>query len=228
MKVETIRIVSSALLWIIMMGALNSLYASEKQGFELGVYWGSLDATGGISQQVDEDRDLNTQIVRGSAAGLKAVYNFAYYHLAVETVLGVSTNDHTVRLFDSSLNWAHEPEEASIQKTTELFFLNTNALLFPLGGVFSPFVTAGAGWIAFVDNAPVAINYGGGIRCILANRIVLRFDIRKFDTKLNGKIGQIRTHSFYPYIREEQIPFSDQLTFTEISGGISFLFHPKR
>ena len=146
-------------------------------------------------------------------------------HFALEMSLGGSSNDHTVRLMDSSINPPYEPEEVSTEETTDLLFFHGNGVIHLLKGRFVPFITAGVGWTAFIDELSFTVNYGGGLKFFITDKVALRLDIREFRTNLKGTIEQVHTPGWDPSKwGTEEVRFTDDLRFEEITVGISYLF----
>jgi len=186
-----------------------------KRGPEIGVYGGALLAADGATQLIDGIGEIRTAIRDGGIGGVRIGYNF-HPRFGLDMSVGGSTNDHMVEL------WALG-EQLSTEETTELFFLHGNGIFHLLKGRFVPFITAGLGWTAFVDDASFTANYGGGLKLFITERITLRFDVRELHTELEGTIGVVTVGRNLVLI-EEEIPFSDELRFTEITLGLSVLF----
>ncbi len=194
------------------------LYADIKQGAEFSFYGGRLLANGGITgERADDSRTINTSINDGSAFGLRAGYNFNPF-LGLEVTLGGSTNDYVFRLTDESMN---PPSDVSIEETTELFFLHCNGVLHLLKGWFVPFVTAGIGGFAYVDDYSFSTNFGGGIKLFITDRIALRLDWRQYYSEVKGSTSPIWAWSGIEPGKE--FSYSEDLKFQEIGLSISFL-----
>jgi hypothetical protein len=204
------------LLWPL---ALSPAAAQVRQGFDLDFYSSYLWAQGGKTQVVDRSRarEVRTKIDSGISSGARLTYNFNR-HFGVEGSAGGSTNNYLVRLFDSG-------SEVSVEDTNATFFLHGNGVLHLARGRVVPFLTAGAGAMAFVDQPALAVNYGGGVKIFLTRRVALRFDVRQYHTTLNDTIEQVvpsRTG-----LVEVPQPYDDRLRFRELGVGISFHFGRK-
>lgn len=204
------------LLWPL---SLSPAAAQVRRGFDLDFYSSYLWAQGGKTAVVDRSRarEVRTKIDSGISSGARLTYNFNK-HFGVEASAGGSTNNHLVRLFDSG-------SEVSVEDTNATFFLHGNGVLHLARGRVVPFLTAGAGAMAFVDQPALAVNYGGGVKVFLTRRVALRFDVRQYHARLNDTIEQVvpsRTG-----LVEVPQPYDDRLRFRELGVGISFHFGRK-
>ncbi len=174
------------LIMLILIVNAGISYADIKRGFELSLYGGAIAASGGTILTVDKNREIKTEIAEnGFTGGIRAAYNFNPYLAFEISFEPVSTNEHKIILTETSDVVSDEISEFE-------GFFHGNVTLHLLKGRFVPFVTAGGGWILFVDDASSAINYGGGLKIFILDRVALRFDVREFNTGYNGSIGQIR------------------------------------
>lgn len=181
-----------------------------KRGLEFGLYGGSLSASNGAVIIVDKNREIKTEIEEeGKTGGIRAAYNFNPYVALEVSFEPLSTNVHKVTLTDAG-------DEVSEEITEGEGFFYSNLTIHLLKGRVVPFVTVGGGWILFVDDTSFAYNYGGGLKIFLLDKVALRFDVREFRADYHSSITQWKLY------RDEEVPFTDELTFRQITLGISF------
>ncbi len=207
------------LIVIVWVGDIGISYAGIKRGIELSLYGGPLFARDGETHTVNQNREIKTEIEEeGYTGGIRAAYNFNPY-LALEVSFEpLSTNVHKITLIDAG-------DEVSTEITEGEGFFYGNFTIHMLKGRVVPFVTAGGGWIMFVDDNSFAYNYGCGMKIFLFDRVALRLDVREFNTSYNGSISDIREIYLGWYqsgLVKEEVPFTDELNFRQITLGISY------
>ncbi len=201
------------------VGVLEPALAQSSSAWEIGVYGGPIAGKGG-SHTSEDEVEITTSIGDGSGGGLNIGYSFAPA-LTLVMDAGLSTNDHLVDMLV-----LYYDEGNSIEETTELFFLNCNVLVSLWQDSLAPFITAGAGWIAFVDVASPALNFGCGLTWRISEKVSLRLQARQYRTELDGSIARVYTEYQFGeiYIWEEQIPFKDDLRFQELRAELVMRF----
>jgi hypothetical protein len=188
------------------------------QRFELNVYGGNLSAHGGTTKVLDvySGREIRTEIKNGIDFGARLIYQ-ALPYLGLEVNFGSSLNKYNARL----IVWR---DEISTENTTYLGFFLGNLLVQPVRGRFAPFLTFGVGVFAFIDSFAPTINFGGGIKFPLSDRISFRVDIRQYYTWLKDTISSTEyvRKNFQYELTEISWPYDDKLSFFEIGAGLSF------
>jgi len=193
--------------------------AQNYRGFEFGLNSGPAKAAGGFFNYIDEDNTMSAEIGDGDGYGLTLSYLFSSYH-GFELYTGMVTNDYFVEFCHSFYSY-DPPSPLVTEHTTEIFFLNFNGIIQVPLGPFIPYITGGYGWVAFIDEAPFAPNFGGGLKIYVSKHIALRAHYCEYSVNLKDQLGEGETP---PNIQvpEIVIPYSDKIHFYTWIFGLLF------
>jgi len=188
------------------------------RSFELNTYAGNLSVNSGSVQAIDvhPGREIRTELRNGIHFGARLIYQ-ANSYLGLEANFGSSLNKYFVRLIVYQ-------DEISTEETTYLGFLHGNILLQPFRGRLAPYLTCGVGIFAFIDSFVPAVNFGGGIKVPLSDRLSFRIDIRQYEARLKDTIQSTELVRDGPVLKATEIswPYENRFSFIELSAGLSF------
>lgn len=214
---ERLTLAARVLAATVVAGSLSPAFSQIESGFEVDPYVGRFRANGGGVKVIDARRSRSIRTVvdpDGVSVGLRAGYNLDQW-FGIEVVFFGATNHYVADLRDLGAS-------VSTTDNNALFFVMGNGVFHLLPGRVVPYLTAGAGILGTIEQASLAVNYGGGLKAFITKRVAVRLDGRQFRASLVDRLEQIvPTRDGLVSIFEA---YEDTLRFTELSVGLSFFF----
>lgn len=202
--------------------------SSAERGWTASIALGNAAFDAGKTETVGPERVLVTEVEDGVSFALGLGYTLNSV-VSFDWSLGGGSGGHTARLFGTDLGPPGDPDaEISVDESDPVLFFDVSALFHLAPGRVRPYVSVGAGFFRFPDEAAFAYSYGAGVDFRVGDRIVLRLDARQRRGTLDGEIVEVVDILPDGTWVGVAYPLEDEIRLTSITAGAVFEFGAPR